>query len=228
MPALETVLASLQQFYGALPTPPRDPFALFVWEVLSPHAAPHKRDAAMAALKRIRALTPDAMARAPQKKVLESVTLAGPYAEQRMSALRTGVDIFRRMPTLPGIIRGSLANARRALKGLPQMGEGGAYRMLLFAADHQVLPVDASVSRVARRLGYGASSGSFAKTARSVRDSLEKQLPPAVEAYQRAFLYLSKHGTATCTESDPHCTICPLVKGCPWPSSVKPRAGAVS
>src|ERR1019366_6954948 len=115
------VLASLQRFYGPLLSPPSDPFALFVWEVLSPHAAPQKRDAAMSALKRLRALTPDAMARAPQKKLQESVTLAGPYAEQRLSALRTGVDMFRRAPDLPAAIRGPLLTARRALKGLPQM-----------------------------------------------------------------------------------------------------------
>lgn len=212
---LETALASLQQFYGALPSPPRDPFALFVWEVLSPHAVPQKRDAAMAALKRIPALTPDAMARVPQKKLQESVMLAGPYAEQRLSALRTGVDIFRRTPTLPAVIRGPIVAARRALKGLPQMGEGGAYRMLLFAGEHAVLPVDARVSRVARRLGYGDAKGGFAKTARSVREALDAALPCTVESHRRAFLYLSHHGAATCKESDPHCSVCPLLNECP-------------
>ena len=82
------------------------------------------------------------MWRAPQKKLEDSVALAGPYAEQRLRALRTGVDRFRRRPDLPDVIRGPLVGARRALKGLPQMGEGGAHRMLLFAADHPVLPVD--------------------------------------------------------------------------------------
>src|SRR5437588_11216934 len=98
---LGTVIDALQRFYGALPEPPRDPFTLFVWEVLSVHSTPRKRDAALAALKRIRALTPDAMWRAPQKKLEESVALAGPYREQRLKALRTGVDLFRRTPELP-------------------------------------------------------------------------------------------------------------------------------
>ena len=152
------LLDALQTFYGALPTPPRDPFTLFVWEVLSVHSTPRKRDAALAALKRIRALTPDAMWRAPQKKLEESVRLAGPYTENRLQALRTGVDLFRRTPKLPAIIRGPLPAARRALKPLPQLGETGAHRMLLFAADHAVLPVDARVSRVGRRLGYGETA----------------------------------------------------------------------
>src|SRR5687768_10811535 len=100
MSRLETLIEALQLFYGALPTPPRDPFRLFVWEVLSGHSMPRKRDAAFGALRRIRALTPDAMGRAPQKKLEDSVALAGPYAEQRLRALRTGVDRFKRSADL--------------------------------------------------------------------------------------------------------------------------------
>src|SRR6185436_6189959 len=46
---LEAIVDSLQAFYGALAPPPRDPFTLFVWEVLSAHSTPRKRDAALAA-----------------------------------------------------------------------------------------------------------------------------------------------------------------------------------
>jgi endonuclease III len=212
---LDDLIDALRKFYGALPSPPRDPFTLFVWEVLSTHSTPRKRDAALAALKRIRALTPDAMWRAPQKKLEESVALAGPYAENRLRALRTGTDVFRRHRNLPALVRGPLTSARRALKGLPQMGEGGAYRMLLFAADHPILPVDARVSRVARRLGYGEQQSDFTKTARSVREALATELPQALDAYREAFLYFSHHGAATCTEADPHCSVCPLLKDCP-------------
>lgn len=213
---LESLVAALKKFYGALPSPPRDPFTLFVWEVLSVHSTPRKRDAALAALKRIRALTPDAMWRAPQKKLEESVALAGPYVENRLRALRTGSEIFRRQPKLTTIVRGPLPAARKSLKGLPQMGEGGAYRMLLFAADHGVMPVDTKVSRVARRLGYGEQHGDFTKTARSVREALGKELSSSdIDGYRETFLYLAHHGAATCTEGDPHCTVCPLLSDCP-------------
>jgi endonuclease-3 len=211
-----TLVDRLQKFYGMLPAPPSDPFTLFVWEVLSVHSTPRKRDAALAALKRARALTPDAMWRAPQKTLEESVALAGPYREQRIKALRIGVDMFRRSPELPKVIRGPLAAARKALKGLPQMGEAGAYRMLLFAANHPVLPVDARVSRVARRLGFGDAHKEFSKTARSVREAIGAQLPPDADVYRRTFLYLNHHGAATCTETDPHCPVCPLVDECEY------------
>src|SRR5882724_10138243 len=202
---METLLNALQKFYGVLAPPPRDPFILFVWEVLSVHSTPRRRDAALAALKRIPALTPDSMWRAPQKKLEASVKLAGPYTENRLTALRTGVDLFRRSPDLPTMIRGPLAAARRAIKPLPQLGEAGAHRMLLFAADHAVLPVDARVNRVGRRLGYGTQSDQFRKSAKSVQQAITAELPQTVKAFRRAFLYLSQHGAATCTEGDPHC-----------------------
>jgi len=211
---LVPLVERLHDFYGPVPPPPHDPFTLFVCEVLAVHSTPQKRDAAMLALKRIRALTPDAMWRAPQKKLEDSISLAGPYLEQRLKALRTGVEMFRRAPDLPRTIRGPVAAALRALKGLPQMGEGGAYRMLLFAADHPVMPVDARVSRVARRLGFGREQKDFARTARSVREALARELPPDLEAYRRAFVYLNHHGAATCTATDPHCEICPLLQNC--------------
>jgi endonuclease-3 len=212
---LERLVGALETFYGLLPSPPRDPFMLFVWEVLSAHSTPQKRDAALAALRRNRALTPDAMWRLPQKKLHDSVALAGPYTDQRLQALRTGVEVFRRSPDLPSLIRGALVRARRALKPLPQLGETGAHRMLLFAADHCVLPVDARVSRVARRLGYGEPHPNFRRYARSIQAALTRELPPSLDTYRRTFLYVSHHGAATCTEADPHCAVCPLAKDCP-------------
>jgi endonuclease-3 len=181
-----------------------------VWEVLSVHSTPHKRDAALGALKRARALTPDSMARRAEARGKRRAR--GPYLEQR-EALKTGVDIFRRAPALPAVIRG--LPSFETLKGLPQMGEGGAYRMLLFAAGHPVFPVDARVSRVARRLGYGDGQTGFAKAARSIRAAVSADLPGTAGAYGRAFVYLNHHGAATCTEADPHCRICPLLHECP-------------
>jgi endonuclease-3 len=212
---LETILARLRKFYGALPSPPSDPFILFVWEVLSVHSTPRKRDAALAGLKRIRALTPDAMWRAPRKQLEECVALAGPYLEQRLERLRVGVDLFRRTPDLPAVITGPLPAARRALKPLPTLGEGGAQRMLLFAAGHAVLPIDARVNRVGRRLGYGRADADFRRESRSVQAAMTPELPAATDACRRAYLYLSHHGAATCTEADPHCGVCPLLDECP-------------
>jgi endonuclease-3 len=212
---LESQLSRLYKFYGLLPTLPKEPFILFVWEVLSVHTTPLKRDAGMAAFKKLRALTPDAMWRTPHSKLEEILKNVGPYLDNRMENLRNGVDVFRRNRDLPTIIRGPLPAARRAIKPLPQLGETGAHRMLLFTADQIVMPVDARVSRVGRRLGYGEPHTQFAKTARSVREALCRELPSSIEVYRRAYVYLSHHGAMTCTEAVPHCTICPLLNECP-------------
>ena len=87
--------------------------------------------------------------------------------------------------------------------------------MLLFAADQLIFPVDARVNRVARRLGYGEASDDFRRQARSIREAFERELPRDVEHYGAAFLYVSHHGAATCTDADPHCGVCPLLKDCP-------------
>jgi len=221
---LERLLGRLKEFYGALPRPPHDPFALFVWEVLSVHSTPRKRDSAWRALTRARMLTPDAMWKAPRKALEDGVALAGPYLEERIRALKTGVDLFRRSPTLPAILRGPLPAARRALKPFPRLGEAGAHRMLLFAGEHPILPVDARVNRVAVRLGYGEPA-EFRRSSRAVQAAMSAELDRSMEAFRTAYVYLSHHGATTCTEADPHCGVCPLLPDC---LEGKKRSGTVS
>ncbi len=211
----ERLLVQLRRFYGVLPAPPHDAFIVFVWEVLSVGTTPSKRDAALGALRRVRALTPDAVARAPQKTLEQSVALAGPYLEQRLHALRVGADVFRRSPQLAQALRGSPLTARRAARALPLAGPAAAERMLLLAAGHPVLPVDAAIARVGLRLGYGAGSREPRDTARSVRRALSRELDRRTDAYRRALVYLSHHAASTCTEGDPHCGVCPLLEDCP-------------
>jgi endonuclease III len=213
---LDAAVRKLRRRYGVLESPPAKPFELFVWEILSGHSMPSKRDAAFGALKRHRLLTPDAMWTASAKTLESSVALAGPFCGHRLLALRKGVEVFRRTPALGSALEGSVPAALRQLKPLPRMtGEGSAYRMLLFAGTQAVFPVDARVARVATRLGYGETLGNFSKTARSVRQALAAELPGSIAQYRRAYLYLEHHGAVTCTESDPRCDTCSLRTDCP-------------
>lgn len=170
-------------------------------------------------------MTPDTMWRASPKTLEAAVALAGPYRDQRLQALRAGVDLFRRTPALPSVIRGPLAPARRALKAFPRLGEAGAHRMLLFAADHPILPVDARVHRVGLRLGYG-EPGDFRRSSRAVQAALSREVPASADAFRRSFLYLSHHGASTCTEADPHCKVCPVAEDCPTGASRRSRSAA--
>ncbi|HEY7191492.1 MAG TPA: hypothetical protein VH436_33300 [Vicinamibacterales bacterium] len=217
MTRLEQLIAKLRKRYGVLPEPPSNAFVLFVWEALSWHSTPEKRDAALKALERLRALTPDAMARAPRAKLDAIVAAAGPYTLQRLQALRRVVDTFRERPDLAAVLKGPMPAALKSLKGLTQMGgDSGAYRLLLFAGDHPVLPVNAAVERTARRLGYGVGGArDFRQSAKNVRDAIAPELPATTAAYRTAYVYLAHHGATVCKQADPECPTCALKAECP-------------
>ena len=209
---LRAQIVELQRFYGLIPMPPGDPFALFAWEVLARKALPAGRDAALAALRKAHILTPDAVVRAPRAALETAVAAAGPSRELRLDALRAGAEVFRRNRTLPAAIRGPLSGARRSLRLLGQLDAAGAHRMLLFAGDHPVMPADPRVLRVAARLGYVSVEK---QSVRRARRQLGALLGADRDALRRAAVYLSHHGSLTCTEREPHCRVCPLALECP-------------
>ena len=214
----------LQRFYGLLPMPPAEPFALFAWEVLSRKALPAGRDAALAALRRAHILTPDAVVRAPRAALEAAVSHAGPSLELRVDTLRAGAEVFRRNRTLPAAIGGPLGDARRALRLLGPLDAGSAHRMLLFAGDHPVVPADPRVFRVAARLGYVSAEQRMARSARRALGALIGKDPDEI---RRAAVYLSHHGALTCTDRDPHCRVCPLVSECAWASTQRSRQSEI-
>ena len=194
----------LERFYGSLPQPPDDPFALYVWEVLGVHTTSTRRDAALAALRRIPALTPDSLGRVARAKLEKAVALAGPYREERLRALAAGVDVFRRHRDLPARLRSDMHVAMKALSLFPHLSGVSGQWLLLFGGRHPILPDDVHLRRVVSRLGTDA-------------DAAVREIGEVLTALQRAALYLSHHGRVTCTESDPLCRVCPLRADCPFP-----------
>jgi endonuclease III len=200
---LPLMLERLERFYGPLPQPPSDPFALYIWEVLSVHTTPPRRDAAMSALRRIPALTPDSMGRVARAKLEAAVAFAGSYREERIRALMAGVDVFRRHRDLPENLRSDKRKASEALARLPHLTAASGQWMLLLAGGHAQLPEDPRVTRVLSRLGFNIQTA-------------EGEVGEVLSALQRAGLYLAHHGQATCVETDPLCHICPLSSDCPF------------
>ena len=90
-------LEALRAFYGPLPAPPGDVFACAVWELLSAHAFPVRRDQAWQALRRLPALTPDSLFRTSTKTLQEAVGLAGGSADERVDRLRAVAGEIRRV-----------------------------------------------------------------------------------------------------------------------------------
>jgi A/G-specific adenine glycosylase len=209
-------MARLRAFYGALQAPLPLPFAVYIWEVLSVAARPARRDAAFNALKRIPALTADAVARLPQAKLEAAVGLAGPRRDERIRALRAGAELFKRDASIEADLGGPFRRALRAARRLPHVGRASSLRVLLFGGRHPVLPLDEDALRVALRLGYGRDADVPARTIRLVRQALLRESGRDLDSLRALSQYLTHHGIATCTDAAPHCGVCPVASDCRW------------
>jgi endonuclease III len=208
----------LRAFYGALPLPPSLPFAVYAWEVLSIGTTPARRDSAFAALKKIPALTSDAIARVPQSRLEAAVALAGPMRDERVRALRAGADLFRRNPSLLEDLAAGGSRALRASRRIPHLGRAASLRLLLYSGAAPVLPLDEHALRVSLRLGYapGAAHRPPARVLSLARQALMRESGGELATLRLISRYLSHHGLSTCTETAPHCVVCPLAPDCEW------------
>jgi hypothetical protein len=194
------------------------PFAAYVWEVLSVGTTPARRDAAFGALKKIPALTSDAIGRVPQAKLEAAAALAGPMKDERIRALRAGADVFRRNPSLASDLAGPSGRALRAVRRVPHLGVASSLRLVLHSGGAPVLPLDEHALRVALRLGYarGLADRPPGRTVRLVRQALMRESGRELETLRALSQYFTHHGLSTCTEAAPHCTVCPLAYDCEW------------
>jgi endonuclease III len=207
------LIGALREFYGLQPTPPADLFQFLVWEVLSEHALPTRRDLAWLGLRRIPALTPDAMFRVPAKDLLEVVGLAGPRREEKVERIRAIVGEFKRHRDaldIDVLSRATPVSAARVLRRLEQVPWPARTRALLFALGKVVLPMDDDTSRVVARV-MGAPAK---RRQQSAKRWLRSRLPLDSPSYKDAVIYLRHHAHHTCLELTPHCGVCPLRKEC--------------
>lgn len=212
---MNAIVARLSAFYGPLPHPPSDAFGVYLWDVLGVKTTNSRRETAFAALRRVPALTPDSLQKLGRGRLEGIVQLCGPLADERLRAIETGVDVFRRRRDLASQFEGTLSRAWIAARDLPHLGEGGPARLLLFASPHGLVPVDDGMARLAVRLGLVDAIPRRRRLFRTVRRTLDAQLPRDQAARRVAVLYLTHHAQQTCVESDPHCGICPVHQSCP-------------
>lgn len=211
---MERVVPALAAFYGPLAAPPRDLFAFFVWEIVSARSLPARRDIAWLALKRVPALTPDALFRAPKDELKAAIEGLGAF-EDRLEALRAVSGHVRRHRDLPGRVAGPLIGAARALRDVPHLTPSSRLRALVFAGGHDLPAADDGVARVVTRLA-GLSTGAGAPRRRAARQVLAPVFRGDRDTLIQALVLLGHHAQQACLEHAPHCTVCPLRDGCAW------------
>ncbi len=113
------------------------------------------------------------------------------------------------------VLKRPTAQARKALKRFPAIGDPGAEKILLFNQILPVLALESNGLRVLVRLGFGEEKPNDAMTYRLVKEAIEDELVRAYPWLIKAHQLLRQHGQALCKRSKPRCKECPLRIDCP-------------
>ena len=212
-------IARLKQHYGELEAPPaQGPFELVLWENACYLLPDERRLEVFEALRHTVGLNADAIQRASDEVLLPLAKRGGMRPETRVSRWReiARITLSQFSGDLNSILRRPYAEAKRALKQFPTIGDPGAEKILLFCGLPSGLPLESNGLRVLVRLGWGRLQKSYSATYRSVQDDLRPDLPSDPDRLKQAYLLLREHGKTLCKDKAPLCHECPLARECDY------------
>jgi endonuclease III len=195
-----------------------DPFQLGTWFILGQRAKRNGQARAYDALRRAKGLTPGQLLEIPEDKLLSIAQIAGPYEDARAKELYAfadrieelcGQDFKKAFKTERG--------ARKFLENEMQKPREFIDFLLLYGGGFTVFPLDASVFRVAVRLGFGklkTEKTPDAKAYAALQKLLEAEVANDPKFMIRAHSALHRHGIDTCHAAFPACDQCPLTAEC--------------
>jgi endonuclease III len=238
MPQLRPLIARLRRYYGVPALPPaRGPFELVLWENACYLLPDTRRAAVFEGLRQLTGLDPRRLLSADREKLLALAKMGGMRPETRvfrwLEIARITMEQFT--GDLDSILLKRYADAKKALKQFPNIGDPGAEKILLYCGAGEGLPLDWNGSRVLLRVGFGRSQPrNYGAQYRSIQEAVEGQLPRTASALASAHLLLRQHGKTICREKGPACGQCPVIELCAYGAGpdapVQPawlRAGSV-
>jgi endonuclease-3 len=215
---LQPIIEHLETLYGE-PGPPdvTDPWEMIIWENIAYLADDAHRREAMAMLRDQVGISPEQVLAASTDRLL-AVGGHGILAENTVEKLRRAAEIAVREfdGDLRPILRRPPAQARKALKRFPAIGDPGAEKILLFGRALPVLALESNGLRVLVRLGFGEETPNYSTTYRLVQAAIEAELVKEYPWLIKAHQLLRRHGQELCRRSQPRCEECPLRNECPW------------
>lgn len=217
---LPVIIKQLEAFYGT-PDPPEvtDPWEMIVWENVAYLVDDKRRHEAMETLREQVGINAEELRAAPASQLLGAAS-RGIVPEQSVEKLRRCAEIALEEfgGDLQPILRRPLAQAKKALKRFPSIGDPGAEKILLFGHAQPILALDSNGLRVLVRLGFGEENPNYAKTYRQVQEAISQDIIKEYAWLIKAHQLLRQHGQEVCKRSKPRCKNCPLISECPWPS----------
>lgn len=217
-PSFTSVIKALQKFYGQ-PKPPKikDPLELILWENVAYLVDDEKRATAFAVLKKNVGTGARQILKAKDAQLVEATRLRGMLPEIRAQRLRQIAELAHWVfkDDLKAVLKKPLAEAKKALKKFPSIGDPGAEKILMLTRSHPVLALESNGLRVLLRMGF-AEEKSYSASYRGVQAALESQLPSDYDGLITAYQLLRQHGQELCKRSQPMCEACPLKQRCAY------------
>jgi endonuclease III len=217
MPRLAKILDALERHYGKPARPiTRDPWKLILLENVLYLANDERRVAAFRALKRTIGFKPQEIMKASDQDLLAITRMGSIVPFQSAKKLRYISEVAHYIfkDNLKAVMKLPLAEAKKALRKFPGLGEPGSEKILMFAGAHPVLALDSNGLRVLRRIGWGEDKKSYSATYRSAKDAVQPELKDSAEWLIRAYQLLRQHGQETCRRNGPLCSECPVRMDC--------------
>ena len=209
----------LRKFYGKPNPPPANgPFEHVMWENACYLLPDERRLEVFETLRRLVGLDAAAINAAPDSVLLPIATRGGMRPETRVFRWReiARITLSQFDGNLDSILTKPYAEAKRALKQFPNVGDPGAEKILLFCGMASNLPLESNGLRVLTRLGWGRAQKNYGAMYRSVLDDVKPDLPSDVELLVEAHLLLREHGKTLCKDKSPQCSECPLANACSY------------
>jgi endonuclease-3 len=221
MPDLKKLIAALKRVYGAPKLPPaRGPFELVMWENACYLLPDERRLQVFEGLRKQIGLNPKAILNADPDILLTLATMGGMRPQVRVfrwqEVARIALSQFN--GDLNQVLKLEYAQAKKALKQFPNIGDPGAEKILMFCGLTQGLPLESNGLRVLTRVGYGrVHQKNYAAMYRSVQEAIKAEAPRKASLIAEAHLLLRQHGKETCKDKSPQCYECPIKDVCAYP-----------
>jgi endonuclease-3 len=187
-----------------------DPFKTLIVTIISQNTADRNTTRAFENLSNKFKITPEALAKAKEKEIEESLKVAGLYRNKAKTIKRISKTILEEYQgDLKPILSLPIEEAREMLMQFLGVGPKTADVVLLFCAKQNTIPVDTHVNRVSKRLGLAPENGDY----ETVRKALQSIFEP--KDYLPVHVLLILHGRKYCKARAPLCKECPINKFCP-------------
>jgi endonuclease-3 len=201
----------------------QDPYRCFILTLLSQNkTAERARWTFNVLAENFVEVTPQILSTANVRKLTRLLHRCGPHRKANY-IIDASLELMERWDGDMSWIYDDKDAARVALLSLPGVGPKTADCILLFAAGHDVVPIDTHVERVARRLGFTEEravrigiDGHFEKTRGSdkAKQLAKEVLESVLESPGKSHLLLIQHGFEFCHAKRPNCFACPIREEC--------------